>query len=75
MDVAARAVWFGDYKLVEGDLLSIDGNDGAVYPGRRTVVTERPERELAVIETWRAAAKPNCIGHDPTRVTGQAASP
>jgi pyruvate,orthophosphate dikinase len=55
-DVVGRAVRIGERRLVEGEFLSIDGNDGAVYPGRLTVVTERPERELAVINSWRAAA-------------------
>jgi pyruvate, orthophosphate dikinase len=59
VDVGGRTLRIGDRKLMEGEFLSIDGNDGTVYPGRLTVVTERPERELAVIKTWRAAAKPD----------------
>ena len=54
VDVAGRAVRIGDRLLAEGEFLSIDGDDGVVYPGRLTVVTERPEREVAVIKTWRA---------------------
>ncbi len=50
-------VWFGEQVLAEGDTLSIDGNDGAVYAGELTVVTERPERELAVIGRWRASVE------------------
>jgi pyruvate,orthophosphate dikinase len=57
-DVEGRSVRIGGRMLAEGDFLAIDGNDGAIYPGRLTVVTERPERELAVIQTWRAAAEP-----------------
>ncbi len=71
-DVVGRTVQIGDRHLVEGEFLSIDGNNGAVYPGRLTVVTERPRRELAVIESWRAA---DCIGHGSVRLIGQPADP
>lgn len=74
-DMAARAVRIGDRKLVEGDFLSIDGNDGAVYPGRLKVVTERPVRELAVIEAWRATAKPRGIGHGSAQIGSEAVAP
>jgi pyruvate,orthophosphate dikinase len=57
IDPAARTLRIGDHVMAEGDFLSIDGNDGAIYSGELTVVTERPERELAVIEGWRTAAK------------------
>jgi pyruvate,orthophosphate dikinase len=72
VDVVGRTVQIGDRQLVEGEFLSIDGNDGAVYPGLLTVVTERPERELAAIKSWRAA---NCIGHGSVQLTGQPADP
>lgn len=38
----------------EGDWLSLDPGAGAVYLGRCTIVSERPEVELAQIERWRA---------------------
>jgi len=46
----------GEAVLSEGDPLSLDGNTGAVYPGRLESTTERPERALAVIAGWRQAA-------------------
>ncbi len=52
VDLVGRAVRIGGQVLAEGEFLSIDGNDGAVYQGRLTVVTERPKRELAVIKSW-----------------------
>lgn len=70
-DVVGRAVWIGDRKLVEGEFLSIDGNDGAIYPGRLTVVTERPERELAVIRSWQAAGKPDRVARRTNQAAGQ----
>ena len=57
-DERTRTVRIGERELAEGDFISIDGNDGAIYAGPSTIVTERPERELAVIETWRTTATP-----------------
>jgi pyruvate,orthophosphate dikinase len=65
VDMAARTVRIGGRVLAEGDYLSIDGNDGAVYPGHLTVVTERPERELAMIRTWQSAVEPDRHRHRP----------
>ena len=45
-----------DAAIKEGDWLSIDGEAGAIYLGRGDVVAERPEAELAEIESWRRAA-------------------
>lgn len=42
----------GGHALSAGDWLSIDGGTGAVYAGRREVVTVRPETELAVVAGW-----------------------
>jgi pyruvate, orthophosphate dikinase len=40
-------------KIEEGDWLSLDGDNGEVAFGRRAIVTEIPEAELAEIATWR----------------------
>jgi pyruvate,orthophosphate dikinase len=74
VDVVGRTVRIGDRQLMEGEYLSIDGNDGAIYPDRLTMVTERPERELAVIKTWRAAIKPDRTSHRSARRISQAAN-
>jgi hypothetical protein len=42
--------------LNEGDFLSLNGNTGAVHPGRLATLTERPERALKAIAGWRRAA-------------------
>lgn len=39
--------------LKEGDVLSIDGNTGAVYRGTVTVTSERPDDLIAVAQSWR----------------------
>ncbi len=65
IDRGARTCRLGGETLAEGDPLSLDGNTGAVYRGALPVVTERPERELAVVESWRqagVAAAPARVG-------------
>jgi pyruvate,orthophosphate dikinase len=56
IDLDRRQCKIGDALLNEGDLLSLDGNTGAVYPGRLTPLIERPEKALAAIAAWRAMA-------------------
>jgi hypothetical protein len=53
--------------ITEGDWLSIDGEAGAIYHGRCTVIVERPEAELAEIERWRTKLP---APHDPTEAGG-----
>jgi pyruvate,orthophosphate dikinase len=49
VDLTARVCRIGGRQLAEGAQISLDGNSGAVYAGRLGVVTERPERELAML--------------------------
>ena len=56
IDLDRRQCEIGDTVLNEGDLLSLDGNTGAVHLGRVTPVIERPEKALAAIASWRAVA-------------------
>ena len=57
IDMDRRRCRIGETVLAEGDPISIDGNTGAIYSGALPVLTERPERELAVVERWRAAER------------------
>lgn len=41
----------------EGDWISIDGDSGEVFAGRREIATERPAEELAEVERWRSSAQ------------------
>jgi pyruvate,orthophosphate dikinase len=52
----ARAARFDGGTIAEGDWISIDGDNGAVYLGRANVVCERPTAELAELYRWRSAA-------------------
>jgi pyruvate,orthophosphate dikinase len=44
-----------DAALTEGDWLSVDGDSGAIYLGKRTVVSERPQAEIDQVKRWRSA--------------------
>jgi pyruvate,orthophosphate dikinase len=55
IDLKGRFCRIRGRTMREGDLLSLDGNDGGIYAGKLEVVTERPERELARIANWHAS--------------------
>jgi pyruvate,orthophosphate dikinase len=55
VDPDARAAHFDGGTIAEGDWISIDGDNGAVYLGRANVVRERPTAELAELDRWRSA--------------------
>lgn len=57
IDFDRRQCRIGETLLNEGDILSLDGNAGAVYRGQLTALTERPERALASIAAWRRATR------------------
>ena len=56
VDIARRRAQFASATVAEGEWISIDGDSGKVYLGRREVVTERPEDELAEVERWGQSA-------------------
>ncbi len=45
----------GGHRLAEGDQLTLDGDEGAVYAGRLDVVAERPTHEIEQVTGWRQA--------------------
>jgi pyruvate,orthophosphate dikinase len=55
LDLPRRRCKIGKRTLAEGDLISLDGNLGAIYPGILPIVTLRPDRELAIVAGWRDA--------------------
>jgi len=57
IDLARHSCRIGKQTVHEGDVVSIDGNQGGIYLGRVEVITEHPERELAAIQAWRQAIK------------------
>lgn len=54
VELTARVCRIGGVRLAEGAEISLDGNTGAVYAGRLDVVTERPERELAMLAALKS---------------------
>jgi len=48
-----RSGEIGGQKIVEGDWLSLDGENGEVTLGRREIVAELPRAELEEIDGWR----------------------
>lgn len=40
------------YTFREGDLLSIDGNSGAIYKGKVEIVHQKPDDLIAVVRQW-----------------------
>lgn len=57
IDLSRRTCRIGGKAMQEGDVLSIDGNNGSVFAGRLDVVSERPEKQLDRIAAWRGGAK------------------
>ncbi|MGD0106616.1 MAG: PEP-utilizing enzyme [Rhodopila sp.] len=57
IDLARHQYRIGGSLRNEDDLMSLDGNTGAVYAGKLMPVIERPGQTLAAIAGWwRAAA-------------------
>jgi pyruvate,orthophosphate dikinase len=56
IDLVHRQCRIGATTLHEGDPISLDGNTGAVHAGHLVAQTERPDRALSTIATWRRAA-------------------
>lgn len=52
VDTVSHKARLAETAINEGDWLSIDGGSGAIYLGRRNIVAERPEAELAQIKNW-----------------------
>jgi pyruvate,orthophosphate dikinase len=58
LDEAGGRARVGDQALEQGDWISLNGDTGEVSLGRRTLVAERPEAELAEIARWKRRAEP-----------------
>jgi pyruvate, orthophosphate dikinase len=48
----------GTQVLDEGDWLSLDGASGEIFLGKREIIQELPEAELATIQAWKALGAP-----------------
>lgn len=54
VDAGLGQARLADKIIAEGDWLSLDGATGEIFLGRREIVLERPEAELAAIASWTA---------------------
>jgi pyruvate,orthophosphate dikinase len=59
IDPAKRSCSIGGKLLREGQVIALDGGAGEIYAGAVDIVRARPERELAVVASWRAPAPPS----------------
>ena len=65
IDLAKRSCSIGGKPLREGQVISLDGGAGEIYAGAVDIVRAKPERELAVVASWRGEARAK-----PTRRSG-----
>ncbi len=49
-----RSATIAEQAVCEGDWLSLDGESGEIYLGKRDVVRKWPHAELAAITAWKA---------------------
>jgi pyruvate,orthophosphate dikinase len=54
IDAASRSCRIGDRRLVEGDVITIDGDSGRVFSGTVPVIVERPDEDVALVRSWIA---------------------
>lgn len=57
IDEAARSIKIGETTLREGDLLTLDGNEGSVYAGAVRTEIEYPAELLARLESFNMSHK------------------
>jgi phosphohistidine swiveling domain-containing protein len=56
IDLPARRIRLGAVDLAEGEVISIDGNQGRVYIGRVRTISERPADLMRRLQRLRASA-------------------
>ena len=54
IDLARRSVKFDDLELAEGDVISLDGHNGAIYQGSVTTKREVPAELMSELEKLRS---------------------
>ena len=76
IDAAADRAQLDGSTISASDWVTIDGDSGNIYLGRRETIVTRPEAELAEIASWRSlAGDPDQSGRTPNpspRVRGSA---
>ncbi|WP_027581329.1 PEP/pyruvate-binding domain-containing protein [Bradyrhizobium sp. Ai1a-2] len=54
IDAAAERASLGKAPILAGDWITIEGDGGNIYLGRRETIVKRPEAELAEIANWQS---------------------
>jgi pyruvate,orthophosphate dikinase len=54
IDVSSHKCRLGGRELSEGDVITLDGDAGSVYPGKVEVLYEKPHALIAVVKGWGA---------------------
>jgi pyruvate,orthophosphate dikinase len=66
IDMAADRALLAGAAISASDWITIDGDSGQIYLGRRETIVTRPEAELAEIAGWRSSAdQPDHSGRKP----------
>ncbi len=58
IDPTGRSAAIGDSKITEGEILSVDGDSGAVYRGALEVIRSRPTELIERIHSWCSHSAP-----------------
>ena len=53
IDAQRQSASIAGQTVGEGDWLSLDGESGEIYLGKRDILREQPHAELAEIEAWK----------------------
>ena len=56
IDTSGDRVRFREYEVAEGELVTVDGDHGRVFPGRLAVTIERPTELIERARAWRSGA-------------------
>ena len=63
IDAAAERAQLDGSTISASDWVTIDGDSGNIYLGRRETSVTRPEAELAEIASWRTQATGSALNH------------
>lgn len=57
INLAQRSITIGETKLSEGEMITLDGNEGRIFSGRLTVINQPDARLFERLEKIRHGAK------------------
>lgn len=63
LDMTQRQALFGETRVAEGQILTLDANEGRVFLGTPQQKTERPTALLKIVKQWPSALPPREPDH------------